>query len=70
MGQRKLAIHLKVDPKTVLYWEQDGTIGHRRHRSSVARLLELDEQTISELMRRRWKEMARVRRQQKKRPLS
>ena len=70
MGQRELATHLKVDAKTVLYWEQDGTIGHRHDRRLVARFLELDDQAFDKMMRRRWKSTARVRRQEKKCPLS
>jgi DNA-binding transcriptional regulator YiaG len=43
MGQRELAEHLGVDPKTVLYWEQGGRIGQKRHRRVLADFLEIPE---------------------------
>ena len=43
MGQRELAAYLGVDPKTVLYWEQGGRIGQKRHRQLLARTLGLEE---------------------------
>ena len=59
MGQRELAMHLKVDPKTILYWEQGGTIGQRRHRLRVAQFLGLPVVEFQEAMREGWGKMTR-----------